>query len=429
MPLKALNIMNLTNKILISLGLGTIVGLSLNLTSLAGNPLITEYILDGGFKLITNLFINALKMLVVPMVLFALIPGIVGIGDIRVLGRIGVKTFALYILTTAIAIATAILLALITGIGKGMNIPSGVQFEGKAAEPLTEVFAGIIPENIFYAMANGEILSVIFFSVFFGVALLTKASLAPNLTVLIKEMNEIIMTMVSYVISFSPVAVFCLMVRVVADLGIDLIAQLMGYFLVLVMALIVHAFVTQVFLLKLLTGLKASLFLSKIRSAQLFGFSTSSSVASIPITLQVAQDRLGVDRSTASFSVPFGATINMDGTAIMQGVATVFVANLYGIELGLSGYLTVVVMAVLASIGTAAVPSVGLVMLTLVFNQVGLPLEGIALILGIDRIIDMLRTVVNITGDLVVTTIVSKSEGLFDSDVFYAEGAGLIADE
>ena len=219
-------------------------------------------------------------------------------------------------------------------------------------------------------------------------------------------------------------AVFCLIGKAIADIGPKLILDLAGYFSVVIGALLIHAFVTQMLILRVFTGMNIRLFLTKIRNAQLFAFSTSSSGATIPITLRTVQERLGVDRAISSFSVPFGATINMDGTAIMQGVATVFIANLYGIELGITGYAVVVLTAVLASIGTAAVPSVGLVMLTLVFEQVNLPVEAIGLIMGVDRLLDMTRTAVNVTGDTVVTSVVAKSEGKLDMDIFNDPDAG-----
>jgi len=223
---------------------------------------------------------------------------------------------------------------------------------------------------------------------------------------------------------FAPYAVFCLVGKAVAELGLEIVIQISGYFMVIIFALLFHAFVTQMIILKVFTGLDISLFLKKIRNAQMFAFSTSSSGATIPITLRTVQERLGVDKSVSAFSVPFGATINMDGTAMMQGVATVFIANLYGVDFGITEYVTIVVTAVLASIGTAAVPSVGLVMLTLVFSQVGLPIEAIGYILGIDRVVDMTRTAVNVTGDTVVTTIVAKSEDRIDLDVFNDVNAG-----
>jgi Na+/H+-dicarboxylate symporter len=419
--------MSLANKVLIALILGIAAGGALNVSGLTENTFIDQNIINGVFLLGGKLFVNALKMLVVPLVLFSLIPGIVGIGDIRLLGKIGTKSFILYIATTAIAITTAITFAVAFGIGTEMTIPFEPNFEGKeAASSTLDILIGIVPANIFEAMVEAKMLSIIFFSIFFGIALLSISKEAPELVSFIEQVSKVIMRMVDIVMWFAPYAVFCLVAKAIADLGFDLVQQLAGYFIVVMIALFFHAFVTQMAILKIFTGLDIRMFLNKMRNAQLFAFSTSSSGATIPVTLRTVQQRLGVDRAVSSFSVPFGATINMDGTAIMQGVATVFVANLYGVELGLIGYVTVVVTAVLASIGTAAVPSVGLVMLTLVFNQVGLPVEAIGIIIGVDRLIDMTRTAVNVTGDGVVTVIVAKSEGRIDLDVYNDPNAGLV---
>lgn len=420
--------MQLANKVLLFLALGIVTGLGLNISQATDSVWVDSYLTNGLFHIVGSLFINALKMLVVPLVLFSLIPGILGIGDIRLLGRIGGKTFALYMFTTAIAITTAIVLAVSFGIGKGLEITSSTTFMGKEASSFSEILINIIPSNPVAALAEGNMLSIIFFSIFFGVALLTIAKESDELVKVIEQINVVIMRMINMVMFFAPYAVFCLVAKAVAELGLDLLGQLLGYFLVLVFALLVHVFVTQMTLLKLLSGLDIGIFLKKVRTAQLFAFSTSSSGATIPVTLRTVQKRLGADPAISSFSVPFGATINMDGTAMMQGVATVFVANLYGIDLGLTGYLTVIITAVLASIGTAAVPSVGLVMLTIVFDQVDLPIEALGLIFGIDRLLDMLRTAVNVTGDAVVTSIVAKSEGRIDLAVYNDPEAGIIDD-
>ncbi|MFT5571259.1 MAG: Na+/H+-dicarboxylate symporter [Cryomorphaceae bacterium] len=421
--------MNLANKILLGLALGVLAGLVININDLGAIAWVDSYIVGGVFNVGGKIFVNALKMLVVPLVLFSLIPGIVGIGDIRLLGKIGSKSFILYVATTAIAITTAITFAVLFGIGEEMTIPLEAQFAGKeAAKSFTDILIGIVPSNLIAAMANSEMLAIIFFSVFFGIALLTVVKDAPNLVAIIEQINKVIMQMVEMVMWFAPYAVFCLVGKAIADLGLDLVSQLAGYFMVIIFALLFHAFVTQMIILKAFTGLDIGIFLKKIRNAQLFAFSTSSSGATIPVTLRTVQERLGVDRAVSSFSVPFGATINMDGTAMMQGVATVFIANLYAVELGITGYVTVVVTAVLASIGTAAVPAVGLVMLTLVFQQVGLPVEAIGIIIGVDRLIDMTRTAVNVTGDAVVTTIVAKSENKIDLDVYNDPHAGEISE-
>ena len=421
--------MNLATKVVIALVLGIAAGLAINFYGIESNPWINDYLVNGVFHAGGKLFVNALKMLVVPLVLFSLIPGIVGIGDIRLLGKIGTKSFILYMATTAIAITTAIAFAVIFGIGQDMTIPFESDFAGKdAASSFTDILTGIVPANIIQAMASDKMLSIIFFSIFFGIALLSVVKEAPDLVGIIEQVNKVIMRMVDIVMWFAPYAVFCLVAKAISQLGIDLVTQLAGYFAVVIAALLFHAFVNQMLILKAFTGLNIGVFLTKVRNAQLFAFSTSSSGATIPVTLRTVQERLGVDRAVASFSVPFGANINMDGTAIMQGVATVFVANLYAVDLGLTGYITVVVTAVLASVGTAAVPAVGLVMLTLVFNQVGLPVEAIGIIIGVDRLLDMTRTAVNVTGDAMVTTIVAKSEGLIDLDVFNDPNAGEITE-
>ncbi|MEM7359545.1 MAG: dicarboxylate/amino acid:cation symporter [Pseudomonadota bacterium] len=420
--------MNLANKVLLALVLGIVVGLVLNISGTTSLPWVQQYLIGGVFHVVGDLFINALKMLVVPLVLFSLIPGIIGIGDIRLLGRIGGKAFGLYMLTTAVAIATAILFAVGFGIGEGMSIPTDASFVGKEASSFADILINIVPSNPIQAMANSDMLAIIFFSIFFGIALLSLAKESAELITIIEQINATIMRMVTMVMWFAPYAVFCLVGKAVAELGLELLTQLLGYFLVLVAALVFHAFVTQMALLKATTGLSIRAFIPKIRTAQLFAFSTSSSGATIPVTLRTVQERLGVDRAVSSFSVPFGATINMDGTAMMQGAATVFVANLYGIHLGIEGYVTVVLTAVLASIGTAAVPAVGVVMLTIVFDQVGLPIEALGLIYGVDRLLDMLRTAVNVTGDAVVTTIVAKSENRMEVEVYNDPKAGMIMD-
>jgi Na+/H+-dicarboxylate symporter len=424
--------MNLTSKVLIGMALGLIVGLGINLTNIyfadgtlmAAGSFTNEYVVNGFFHIVGKMFVNSLKMLVVPLVLFSLICGICGIGDIRLLGRIGSKSFFLYMLTTAIAIATAIVIAASIGIGKGMNAESDSTFSGKEAPELSQVLIDIVPANPVQAMANGEMLSIIFFAILVGVSILLVGKKAKGLVSSIELLNEVMMKMVGIVMSLAPYAVFCLLAKAMANLGMDLLFQLIGYVFVLAGVLLFHLFVTLQGILVIFCGLSPRIFLKKIRNAQVFAFSTSSSNATIPITLRTVTERLGVNNSVASFTVPFGATINMDGTAIMQGVATVFIANVYNVDLGMSGYLTVILMSVLASIGTAGVPGVGLIMLSMVFAQVGLPMEGIGLILGVDRLLDMIRTAVNVSGDAVVSTVVAKSEGKLNIDVFNDPQAG-----
>lgn len=417
--------MNLTMKVLVGMVLGIVVGLGINLTGLnASGSFINEFVVNGFFHVVGKMFVNALKMMVVPLVLFSLICGVCGIGDIKLLGRIGSKSFALYMLTTAVAIASAIAVAVGLGIGKGMNASTTAEFTGKDAPPLSQVLIDIIPTNPINAMSQGEMLSIIFFAILLGVSLLMVGRKAKGVVEFVEIMNEVMMKMVGVVMSLAPYAVFCLIAKAMANLGMELLGQLISYVLVLIAVLLLHLFVTLQLVLKLFSGLSPIKFLQKIRNAQVFAFSTSSSNATIPVTLRTVTERMGVDNSVASFTVPFGATINMDGTAIMQGVATVFIANVYGVDLGLTEYLTVILMAVLASIGTAGVPGVGLIMLSMVFSQVGLPMEGIGLILGVDRLLDMARTAVNVSGDAVVSVVVAKSENKLDRGVYEDDEAG-----
>jgi len=417
--------MSLTAKVLWAMLLGIIVGLIINIAGLNTPESFTdEYVVGGLFYIMGKMFIIALKMLVVPLVFFSLISGVLGIGDIRKLGNVGLKSFGLYILTTAIAITVSIGLAsfiipLFSTPAAGASV-----FLAKEGPALSDVLINIIPDNVVQAFASGNMLQIIFFSILFGISLLMVGKKAHHIAEGIEVINEAMMNMVNIIMSVAPYAVFALLAKAVAELGLDLLMQLGVYVAVVITALLLHLFGTLMFLLKLLSNLSPKIFLAKIRDAQIFAFSTASSNATIPVTLRSVTKRMGIDNSVASFTVPFGATINMDGTAIMQGVATVFIANVYGVDLGLSGYLTVILMSVLASIGTAGVPGVGLIMLSMVFVQVGLPIEGIGLILGVDRLLDMVRTSVNVTGDAVVTSIVAKSEKEIDLKIFEDVEAG-----
>ena len=420
---------NLTLQVIIAMLAGITVGLLLNISGLnSTGSFVNEYIVNGLFQGIGKLFINALKMLVVPLVLFSLICGVCGIGNLSILGRVGMKSFLLYILTTAIAVATAILFATTTGIGQGMQANATASFSAKEAPALIDVLTNIIPTNPIAAMANGEMLQVIFFAILLGVSILMVGRKAKSLIEGAELANEVMMKMVSIVMAAAPYAVFALIAKAMAELGFDLLSVLAGYVLVLIAALMFHLFGTLMVLLKLLSGLSPMRFIRKMRNVQVFAFSTSSSNATIPVTIRTVTERLGVNNSVASFTVPFGATINMDGTAIMQGVATVFIANVYAVHLGLTDYLVVIAMAVLASIGTAGVPGVGLIMLSMVFVQVGLPVEGIGLILGVDRLLDMIRTAVNVSGDSVVSVIVAKSEGKLNETIYNDPMAGVTSD-
>ncbi len=418
--------MPITTKILIAMCLGLLLGSLINQFA-SQIDWVQNWLVDGVFYVIGKMFVNALKMLVVPLVTFSLICGVCGIGDISTLGRVGIKAFGLYLLTTGLAISLALTVAILISPGEGFdNAIAASSFTPKPAPPLTEVLINIVPGNPVQAFAEGNMLQIIFFVILFAIAMLMAGEKGKQLADLADKLNEVMMKVVTLVMDFAPIGVFFLMAKTFSEQGIGLIMPMIGYFSVVVLCLLLHGLGTFSLLVHFLARLNPLMFFKKIRPAQIFAFSTASSNATIPVTLQAVEQRMGVNNATASFTVPLGATINMDGTAIMQGVATVFIANVYGIELGISDYVTVVGMSILASIGTAGVPGVGLIMLAMVFNQVGLPVEGIGLILGVDRILDMIRTVVNITGDATVTCIVARSENEIDDDIFNNPDAGTI---
>jgi len=370
--------MSLTAKVMLGMVLGALIGLVINYSGLnTDGSFVNQYIVDGAFHIVGTMFITALKMLVVPLVFFSLITGVLGIGNINTLGKVGIKSFALYMLTTAVAITVAISIAIFSGIGTGAELQTGTTFTAKEAPALSSVLIDIVPDNVVEAMASGNMLQLIFFSIILGISILMVGKKAEPIAKTIEIINEAMMNMVNIIMAIAPYAVFALLAKAISNLGLDLLVDLAGYVVILISVLLIHLFITLMGVLKVFTGLSPFTFMKKMRDTQIFGFSTSSSNATIPVTLKTVTDKLGVNNSVASFTVPFGATINMDGTAIMQGVATVFIANAYGVELGITGYLTVILMSVLASIGTAGVPGVGLIMLSMVFTQVGLPVEGI----------------------------------------------------
>ena len=416
----------MTTKILVWMAAGLILGSLIN-TFAANTAWVQDYFVNGLFYVVGTAFINMLKMLVVPLVTFSLICGVCGIGDINKLGRVGGKAFALFMLTTGLAISLAITLAVFIAPGEGFELASTSSNAFTAPTPpaLTQVFIDLIPSNPIAAYAEGNMLQIIFFTILFAVCILMIGDAGKPIAEAAERLNLVMMQVVNVVMHLAPIGVFALMAKTFSQQGIEMMIPMLSYVGVLVLALLLHATGTLMILLKFLGRVSPIQFLKKIRTTQIFAFSTSSSNATIPVTLVTAEKRLGVDNSTASFTVPFGATINMDGTAIMQGVATVFIANVYGIDLSLTGYLTVIGMSVLASIGTAGVPGVGLIMLAMVFAQVGLPIEGIALIMGVDRLLDMVRTAVNVTGDAAITTIVARSENSIDMDIFNDPNAGI----
>ena len=414
--------MSLTQRILIAMGLGLVLGSLLQWIALPEDHFLNAFALNGVIDAGGKIFITLLKMLVVPLVFVSLVCGAASLGDTGSVGRLGGKTIGLYLLTTAIAVSMAMLIALTTDPGLGGESANQAQastaFEPKTAPSVKETFINVVPGNPIAAMADGKMLQVILFALLFGLALSRAGTSGQKLRAFFVDLNEVMMRLITMIIVLTPIGVFCLMTQLGATLGLAEIAKVAMYFATIVIALLAHAALVYPLLLKLLTGLSPLAFLAKMREPLLVAFSTSSSGATLPVTLRTVEHKLGVPNNVASFAVPLGATINMDGTAIMQGVATVFIAQFYGIDLGLTALLTVVLTATLASIGTAAVPGVGLITLTLVLDQVGLPVEGIALIIGVDRLLDMLRTAVNVTGDATVATIVASSEDQLDREVF-----------
>ena len=397
------------------MGLGLLTGIFINQF---GNSWVDMYLTQGLLYVGGKIFVASLKLLVVPLVFVSIVCGTASLEDVTKLGRVGGKTLALYMMTTAIAITIALILAILVEPGAGFQMATDVAFQGKEPPPLVETLINIFPTNPIQAMAEAKMLQIIVFSGLFGLALTLSGESGKRLIGLFTDLNEVIMKMVFMIMLIAPLGVYCLIARVFAEQGLGAIVPLAKYFVIVLVALALHVMITYMGLLKFIGRLNPLQFLKKFKAVPIFAFSTSSSGATIPVTLETVEHKLGVDNSIASFSIPLGATINMDGTAIMQGAATAFIAQAYGIDIGIGGYLTVILTATLASVGTAAVPGVGLITLATVLKQVGLPVEGIGLIIGVDRILDMARTAVNVTGDAAVSCIVAKSEGQFDEKIF-----------
>lgn len=409
----------LTFRILVGMGLGLAVGAALNLIGTEG--FIQEYLIDGVFYAGGKIFVAALKLLVVPIVLVSIVCGTASLGNIRELGVVGGKTLGLYLMTTAIAISLALVAALIVSPGASLDLETNAEVNIAEAPSLIDTLINIFPSNPFKAMAEGEMLQLIVFSILFGLAISMTGEAGKRVLHVFRDLNDVVMKLVMMLMEVAPYGVFFLIAKVFAEQGFDAILPLAKYFFTVVMVLLLHALVTYPTLLKSFSRLSPFQFFKNFRNPVAFAFSTASSNATIPITLETAEYQCGVKNSVASFTVPLGATINMDGTAIMQGVATIFIAQVYGIDLSIGQLLTVVLTATMASIGTAGVPGVGLIMLAMVLRQVGLPVEGIGLILGVDRLLDMLRTGVNVVGDGTVTCIVAKSEKALNEKTFYAD--------
>jgi len=415
--------MKLHTKISIGLLLGAIVGVAANL--LAGREI--TFLADSVALLepLGTLFIRAITMIVIPLVVASLVVGIASLGDLRALGRIGGKTLMFYMCTTAIAVTIGIVLSNV--VKPGSRIPEAsrtallTEFGGEAqgrialadrAPGVMDMLVSMVPSNPIASAAEGDMLPLIIFTLVFGAAAsLLRPDRKEAFVRFFEAVNDASMTVIHWIMKTAPYAVFALIAAVTARFGIDILQSLLVYSLVVVAGLLLHAFGTYALVVRFLAKLRPLDFYTRIRAVPLLAFSTSSSNATLPITLATAEEKLGVSNRVASFVLPLGATINMDGTALYQGVAVMFIAQVFGIDLHWTTQLTVVLTATLASVGAAGVPSAGIVTLALVLRQANVPETGIALIIGVDRILDMCRTAVNVTGDLAASAFIARSEG------------------
>lgn len=410
--------MSQSKKIFVGLILGLIFGIILH-SFVPDSHFKNDILIDGIFYTIGQLFIRLMQMLVVPLVFFSIADGCRNLGDTETLGKVGIRIVIFYMFTTALAIFISLSLASLIGPGKGMNMSLGDQsFESVDTEiSLSDTILDFIPTNPIEALATGNMIQIIIFAVLVGLLIATMEDRLMTLGNIVTEMNDLMMGMTMWVMKLAPVGVFFLITRTFSSLGYDAILSMLSYMASVLGGLVAQLIIVYMLLISIFVRVNPFKFLKKFAPVMTFGFSTASSSATVPIHIQTLDD-MGVDKKISSFTIPLGATINMDGTAIMQGVAVIFIANAYGIDLTASDFMTVILTATIASVGTAGIPSVGLITLSMVLESVGLPVEGIAIIMGIDRILDMARTTVNLTGDATGTMIVANSVGAFDKEKF-----------
>ena len=405
---------NLTRNILLGMLLGFVVGSVIYYTNIFGDTL-SNIVEVYAFRLGSDIFINLLKMLIVPLVFFSLVSGISSLGNLKSIGNISLKTITLYLITTAIAVSFSLFIGAIFQPGSGVNTANLISPDKlPQGQGIYQTILDIFPSNIIEAMANNQMLAIVFFSIIFGLALNKTNHLTNNLSESFEKLNTVFMQLVVMIIAFAPIGVFCLIGKFVIADGLNVFGEALKYVILLIATLFLHMFITYSVLIKFFTRLSLKTFFLKMKDVAVFAFSTSSSAATIPVTLKTVENELGVNKNVAAFVVPVGATINMDGTAIMQGMATIFIAQMSGIDLSLIQYVQVVLLAVATSIGTAAVPSAGTITLVIILQQFGLPLEAIGIILAVDRILDMTRTAINVTGDAAVACVVAESEGMLE---------------
>ena len=395
-------------KIFIGLVLGLITGLVIGESAQTLKPLGT-------------LFINLIKMLIVPLVFVTLVSGIIAMEDLSKMKRIGIKTFLIYLMTTAVAISIGLGFGMFFEPGVGISLDGVKDIAGKEAPALIDTFLNIVTKNPVASLASGNILQIIFFAILLGVSINLAGDKAKPVAKFFNGFSEVMFKMTDIVISYAPIGVFGLMAWVSASYGLDLLYSLGKVILVVYAASLAHALIVFGGIITFVGKLNPIQFFKGIVSAQVVAFTTTSSSGTLPVTTNNAVNNLGVSKPVASFVLPLGATINMDGTALYQGVCALFVAQAFGIDLTMADFGTIILTSTLASIGTAGVPGAGLIMLTLVLTSIGLPLEGIAIIAGIDRILDMARTTINVTGDAMVSVLIAKGEGELNEDIYNSD--------
>lgn len=406
--------MNLSIKIFIALVLSVVVGLIAGESSL---PFINWWIAPIG-----TMFINLIKMMIVPVVFFSLVVGMTSLGDTKKLGRIGAKTVVLYLVTTAVAILIGFGVAGIVSPGTGLSLTSDAAVKVKEAPGLMQVLVAMIPANPIDAMAKAQILPVIVFSLFVGIGIVhVGGERAQLLMKFFDAAAEVSYKIIGIVMQFAPIGVFALLLPVVAKNGPAVLLPLMSVIGCVAIGCVIHAVVVYSSLARIWGGHTPLEFFRGMSEAMMIAFTTCSSAAALPVNMKNCQEKLGVSREVSSFVLPLGATINMDGTALYMGVCSLFIANVFGIDLTMGQMLMIILTGTLASIGTAGVPGAGLIMLAMVLQTAGLPLEGLALVAGIDRVLDMFRTCLNITGDGAVTIVMDQEEKKYDSGVAGAE--------
>lgn len=403
--------LRVVNRILIGLILGIIVGLLLNgAAGAAWVKGLDTYLLNP----LGQLFLRLIKMLVAPLVLLSLIVGTAGLGNARSVGRVGVKTLAIYMVTTAIAVTIGLVLAWSLAPGRGYQLPGEFTYKPAPAPPVMDTLLNIIPTNPFDALTRGDMLQIIAFAVLFGLALATLGERGKPLLALLEAGNEAVMKLIGWVMELAPYAVFALIARMVMAQGAAVLLPLAKYIVIVYVGCILHAAIVYSAITGWLARINPLEFFKRASPAMLVAFTTASSNATLPVTMEVSERNFGVRREIGSFTLPLGATINMDGTALYQGVSAVFLAQILGMDLTLGQMALIVLSATLASIGTAGVPGAGVIMLAMVLQAVGIPVEAIGIIIGVDRVVDMIRTCMNVTGDLACTTAIARSEGAME---------------